>query len=400
MFRDFSATMQKLKKLAVVVTHPIQYYVPVFQQLAQYCNLRVFYTWGEDGAKTKYDPDFRKSIDWDLPLLEGYEYEFLINMSKKQGSHNYSGINNPNLVSSIEKFSPDFILIYGWAYQSHLSAIRYFKGKTPIWFRGDSHLMNSKPFWKKMVQKVLLTWVYHHIDQAFYVGKANKAYFKSFGLKEHQLTFAPHAIDNDRFGTNRSNEAQILRNELGIADNEILILFAGKLARKKSPEQLLLAFLELRMDHAHLLFVGNGELEESLKLKVESLKFKAESLKVNIHFMDFQNQSFMPVVYQACDLYCLSSQSETWGLAVNEAMACGKAILVSDKVGCAFDLVKPRENGNIYKSGDLSDFTSKLFNLVRDKTRLLEMGLQSKRIIKDWDFDTQIQQILKLIYAD
>ncbi|MET0570901.1 MAG: glycosyltransferase family 4 protein, partial [Pedobacter agri] len=329
-----------MKKLAIIITHPIQYYVPVFQLLAKECELKVFYTWGEAGAKAKYDPDFKQLIAWDLPLLEGYDFEFLTNSSKDPGSHHYGGIINPDLSEKISSFSPDAILIYGWAYKSHLSAMRYFKGKIPLWFRGDSTLLNETNGLKKILRTLLLKWVYKNINKAFYVGTANKTYFQKYGLKPDQLKFAPHAVDNERFSENKSAEACLMRENLGIGVNETLILFAGKFEKKKCPDLLLQAFLDLKMENTHLLFVGNGELEEGLRSKVKSLKLKAESLKPNIHFMDFQNQSYMPVVYQACNLFCLPSQSETWGLAVNEAMGCEKAMLVSDRVGCASDLVK------------------------------------------------------------
>ena len=186
----------KLKKLAIIITHPIQYYVPVFQILAKECNLKVFYTWGKKGVGIKYDPDFKKLISWDLPLLENYNYELVDNFARDPGSHHFNGIYNPTLISSITDFSPNAILIYGWAYKSHLNTIRYFKGKIPVWFRGDSTLLNERKGVKQLLRFLFLKWVYKNIDNALYVGSANKAYFKKFGLKESQLVFVPHAIDN------------------------------------------------------------------------------------------------------------------------------------------------------------------------------------------------------------
>ncbi|RZL41586.1 MAG: glycosyltransferase family 1 protein, partial [Pedobacter sp.] len=158
-----------MKKLAIIITHPIQYYAPVFKLLAAQCNLKVFYTWGLEGAEAKVDKGFNQKIIWDIPLLEGYEYAFLKNKAKEQGSHHFMGMKNPSIISKINNFNPDAILVYGWAYQSHLKVLRYFKGKIPIWFRGDSHLLDSKPLWKKLARKALLTWVYSYIDKAFYV---------------------------------------------------------------------------------------------------------------------------------------------------------------------------------------------------------------------------------------
>jgi glycosyltransferase involved in cell wall biosynthesis len=361
--------------------------------LAKQCQLKVFYTWGKDGVMAKQDPGFGKTIAWDLPLLEGYDYELLENISKNPGSHHGKGIINPNIINKIEKFSPNAILIYGYIYHSHFKVMRHFKGKTPIWFRGDSTLLDEKTGVKSWLKKSYLKWVYQHIDNALYVGLANKAYFKAFRVKEEQLVFAPHAVDNDRFAMDRNQEASELRQKFNIATTEILILFAGKLETKKNPEFLLRAFIELSMKEAHLLFVGNGHLEKSLKSQVSNLKSQ------NIHFIDFQNQTQMPVVYQACDLFVLPSQGpgETWGLAVNEAMACGKAILVSDKVGCAADLVQKRINGEIFQANNFADLKRKLLDMINDPIKLMEMGKVSRKLIQDWSFENQAKQILNLL---
>ncbi|KQR72685.1 glycosyltransferase family 4 protein [Pedobacter sp. Leaf176] len=385
-----------MKKLAIIITHPIQYYTPVFSLLAKQCRLKVFYTWGKLGANAKYDPDFRQIISWDIPLLDGYDYEFLINTAKAPGSNHYNGIINPDLNARVESFSPDAIFIYGWAYKSHLCALRYFKGKIPLWFRGDSTLLNESQGLKEIVRSLFLKWVYSHVDKAFYAGSANKTYFKKFGLKRKQLCFLPHAVDNERFSTPRSAEALSLRHSLNISETDLLILFAGKFEQNKNPSLLIKAFNELNINHVHLLLVGNGPMEERLKLDHQRTNFQ-NTLSSKIHFMAFQNQTQMPVVYQACDLFCLPSQSDTWGLAVNEAMACGKAILVSDKVGCASDLVKKGINGEIFESGNCADLTNKLQNLTKDKIRLIGMGRASKKIIQDWSFEAQSRQILRLL---
>jgi len=94
----------------------------------------------------------------------------------------------------------------------------------------------------------------------------------------------------------------------------------------------------------------------------------------------------MPVLYQAADLFCLPSTSETWGLSINEAMACGTAILASDSVGCAADLVKTGENGAVFRSGDENNLARNLLHLTTDKAQLVRLGRQSELIIKDWSF--------------
>ena len=377
------------KKLAIITSHPIQYYAPVFQLLAQKLEIKVFYTLGNSSLK-KYDVGFKQQIEWDIPLLEGYDYEFLENVAKDKGSHHFKGIVNPNAIERIKNYQPNAILVYGWAYSSHLKIIRHFKNKVPVYFRGDSTVLNQKSNFKNLLKRIFLTWIYQYIDVAFYVGTANKAYFRTYGLKNHQLVFAPHAIDNKRFGEIRNNEALKIRAKFSINEEDILILFAGKLEPVKNPLLLLTAFKDLKKDDVHLVFVGNGVLEKNLKIIVKELEIK------NVHFMDFQNQTQMPAIYQASNLFCLPSRSETWGLAVNEAMAAGKPILVSDKVGCAFDLVT-NHTGAIFKSGDLADLSQKLIALTKDKVILKNNGQNAFNAIQSWSFEQQVNVISKYV---
>jgi len=380
-----------MKKLAIITTHPIQYYSPVFKLLhqRQQIEIRVFYTWGE-GSMNKFDPGFGKTVQWDLPLLEGYPYEWVTNTSKNPGSSSFNGIVNPGLIQQIKSYGPDAILIYGWAYASHLKVLRHFKNKVPIIFRGDSNLLREQSGFKTLLRFALLKWIYTHVDHALYVGTNNKAYFKKYGLKEQQLNFAPHAIDNERFAQNRDEEAKALRDELGLNDKDILILFAGKFEDIKSPFLLLEAFQSINKENVHLLLVGNGALENELKLKAAG--------NPNIHFMVFQNQSYIPVVYQACDLFCLPSKSETWGLAINEAMVCQKAVLASDKVGSAIDLIIPGNNGAIFKESALADLVLQLNTLAgKKREELTSMGKSSRQIINDWNFEKQAQAIEKAV---
>jgi glycosyltransferase involved in cell wall biosynthesis len=335
------------KKLAIISSHPIQYNAPLFAMLAKEdkIDLKVFYTWGVDSIKEKYDPDFKQVIQWDIPLLEGYQYQFLENTSKDPGSHHFKGIINPDLNQEIEKWGADIIWVWGWAFDSHLKALRYFKGKKEVWFRGDSTLLDEPQgfSFKKILRRVFLNWVYRHVDKAFYVGTHNKAYFIKHGLKEKQLVYAPHAIDNDRFADPTGayiKQAIEWRKELGISENQKVILFAGKLETKKNPFFLIKLAKELPSNEFKFVFVGSGPLETDLKKQATE----------NFIFLGFQNQKIMPIVYRLADVFVLPSTGpgETWGLAINEALACDIPVIASDKCGGAIDLIKSW-NGIIVK---------------------------------------------------
>ena len=383
------------KKIAIVTTHPIQYYAPLFKLLAQQIDIKVFYTWGKDSLE-KFDPGFGKKIEWDIPLLDGYEYTFLQNNSKNPGSHHFKGIDNPTIIKEIEEYAPSAILVFGWSYSSHLKVLRYFKGKTPIYFRGDSTLLDNtnstlKDKFKLFFKKQFLRWIYSNVDKVFYVGSANKAYFEWARLDRKQLIFAPHAIDNNRFAQNYTFEVSEMKETLKIPETAIVILFAGKLEPKKNPFLLLKSFIEAKTDNLHLVFVGNGTEEKDLKeLALSSSK------KDYIHFADFQNQSLMPIWYNIADVFCLPSKGpgETWGLAVNEAMVCGKVIIISNKVGCAEDLIKVGVNGWVFESTKQPQL-KQIIEKIPKKSTLKKMGAESRQIIENWKLEITAQNILK-----
>ena len=379
-----------MKKLAIITTHPIQYYAPVFKLLNQRgnINIKVFYTWGET-ALQNYDPGFNKEVSWDIPLLNGYVYEWVKNTSPQPGSDHYKGIINPGLSKQVLRWNPDAAFVIGWAYSGHLNAIKNLSKKIPVYFRGDSTLLNEPSGIKKTLKYLFLKWVYKHCSCAFFVGTNNKLYFKKYGMKENQLFFAPHAIDNQRFMLPQQAGASELRTTLGIDSTEILILYAGKFDPVKNLPLLLKAFIRLNKNNVHLLLAGSG-IEED-KLKKIAWEYNGSE---NIHFTGFKNQSYMPLLYQAADLVCLPSKSESWGLAVNEAMACKKAVLVSDNVGCAADLVKENYNGSIFKSNDENDLVKHLALLTKSKALLKEYGENSGKMIKDWNF-TKIAEAIE-----
>ena len=370
-----------MKKLAIITTHPIQYNAPVFNMLNERGEIypKVFYTW-EKAQNGFYDQKFKQEIKWDIPLLEGYEYQFVKNISSDQGTHHRKGIVNPTLIREIETFEPDAILVYGWNFKSHYKAMRYFKGKIPVLFRGDSTLLNEKPGIKTFLRRLTLKFVYRAIDYAFYVGTNNKHYYLKHGIREKKLIFAPHAIDNERF-YDKTHEMQTRtiqwKKELGIDKEDIVILFAGKFEKIKNPVILIYAAKELQNRRFKFIFAGDGELKNEMLIASQKLN--------NILFLPFQNQSQMPVLYRLADVFALSSNSETWGLGINEAMACGKAILASNKVGGAIDLIKNGKNGYIFEAGNLSDLIQKLNNFEKQKCELF--GANSKKMVEVFNFD-------------
>lgn len=189
------------KKLAIISTHPIQYNAPLFRILAETegVSIKVFYTWSQ-AQESVSDKDFGQEIKWDIPLLDGYDWQFVTNISTKP-KQTFGGLVNPGLIPAIEQWGADALMVFGWNFSSHFKAMRHFHGRIPVWFRGDSTLLDETPSLHTFVRRMVLRYIYSHIDKAFYVGENNRRYFLAHGLRGDALIFAPHAVENSRFDT-------------------------------------------------------------------------------------------------------------------------------------------------------------------------------------------------------
>ena len=344
-------------RLAIVVSHPIQYCVPLYRSLAKRDDLeiKVFFTW-HAATGVEFDPGFEREFRWDIPLTEGYEYELVPNRSRNPGTHHFWGLRNPELVRRVMDWRPNAVQITGYAYASHLNAIRSFHRRgVPVLFRGDSHLLNEQRHglrWE--LKRFLLNRIYRQVAALLYVGKHNYDYYRAFGVPNSKLFYCPHSIEIDRFSEPNEEleaKARLWRHQLDIPDTARILLYAGKFDRVKRPIELMTAGSQLGSKFV-LLMVGNGQLEEEVQRRASETPEK-------FRILPFQNQSVMPVVYRLADIYTLPSASETWGLAVNEALASGRRVLISDRVGCAPDLVRSKLQGEVFAWNDWDDFETK-----------------------------------------
>jgi glycosyltransferase involved in cell wall biosynthesis len=347
-------------RLAIVLSHATQYYAPWFRWLRAHTRLtfRVFYL-DDSGLAQAHDEKFQTTFAWDVDLTTGYDWELVENTARHPSTLRFFGLKNPSLPARLENWAPDAILLFGYAYRTHLRLIvRARRKKMPLLFRGDSHLLGRPA--PRGLKRALLTLLYRQFAAITHVGAANHDYFRHHGVPAEKLFFAPHAVDAAHFDPalpahQRSSLA--LRVELGLPADTRIVLFAGKLIAQKQPLALLEAFLALNPPKTALLFVGDGPEKPALLARAAAARED-----VALQFLPFANQSEMPARYLLADLLVLPSHGpyETWGLAVNEAMHLGAPCLVSDEVGCARDLVTDGETGWVFRAGDPVQLCEKL----------------------------------------
>jgi glycosyltransferase involved in cell wall biosynthesis len=352
-----------MPRLAIVLSHPVQYYSPWFQWLRTHTALefRVFYLWNF-GVSEHRDPQFRTRFQWDIDLLTGYEHEFVPNIARDPGTHHFRGLDNPGLTARLAAWRPQAVLLFGYNWLSHQRAI-WWAGRRgiPLLLRGDSHLLGRER--PPLMRRLLLGFLFGRFSAFLCPGAANREYYRAFGVPESRLFFAPHAVDAARFNPQSAatrQTAEALRAELGLAGKRV-VLFAGKFHAGKQPVELLRAFVATATASDALVFVGDGELKEELYALARS------NPQHHVRFLPFANQSEMPSRYLLADIFALPSRSfyETWGLAVNEAMHLGLPCLVSDLVGCQRDLVLPGETGWVFPANDPSALAPALEQALR-----------------------------------
>jgi len=352
-----------MRRLAIVLSHPVQYYSPWFRWLRAHTLLQfqVFYLW-EFGVTAQRDPQFGTTFRWDVDLLAGYDSEFVPNVARDPGTHHFGGLDNPELTARLSSWRPGAVLLFGYNWRSHQRVVWWARRHgVPLIFRGDSHLLGRAQL--PLLRRLLLRFLYRQFAAFAYVGAANRDYFRALGVPEARLFFAPHAVNAEHFNPAdpaARAAAEKLRQELGLAGKRV-VLFAGKFSAAKQPVALLGAFLAAATPADALVFVGDGAEKDRLTALAAT---RPDAL---VRFLPFANQSEMPARYLLADIFVLPSRGhyETWGLAVNEAMHLGVPCLVSDLVGCQRDLVTPGETGWVFAADDPAALTATLHNALR-----------------------------------
>ncbi len=348
-------------RLAVVVSHPIQYYAPIFRALAKQCELHVFYTQQVTPAQQS-SAGFGVAFDWDVDLLSGYHYDFLDNLAKVPGSSHFWGSDTPEIGDRLRSGHFGALLVMGWYLKSFMQAIWAAKRLgIPLMVRGDSHLSTPRSKVKKLAKELAFPRFLRVFDAALYVGHYSREYYLHYRYPEERLFFSPHCVDNDWFRSRATPEArQHLRRKLGIDPGVTVLLFAGKLVPFKRPGDVIEAAAKCRVqgERVEVMIAGSGELEAQLREQ-------SNALGVSLHLLGFRNQTEMPEAYAAADILVLPSTGrETWGLVANEALACGTPVIVSDACGCAPDLAADGMAGRVAPFGAIEGLAAAIKDLV------------------------------------
>jgi len=381
-------------RLAILETHPIQYKAPWFRQIHEHPNLDLTVFFCMVPQPETQGTGFGVEFQWDVPLLEGYNSKVLDNVAKPPGTAHFSGCDTPGLHSIVKDGGFDAFLVNGWVVKSCIQLVWFCRRHNiPCIVRGESNAMRPRAWWKSVLHRLLLK----QYSAFLYIGSSNRDFYKCNGVSDNKLFFAPYCVENDRFANSaveaRENRAK-LRSEWGIPPDAVCFLFSGKLIAKKRPMDVLQAIDHLRGKCAsgvHVLIVGDGELGSNCK------SF-AERNSLPVTFAGFINQQQIPNAYAVSDCLVLPSDyGETWGLVVNEAMACGLPAIVSDQVGCHPDLIEQDRTGFVFPCGNIEALACAMDSICKNASRLYEMGELARDKVADYSYSNCTKGILEAL---
>jgi len=324
-------------RVAVVTSHPNRQQAGWFRALPQVVDLEVFYC--------------HRPHDTAERLLDGYAHTWLENVSATADLSQFAGCDTPEIANRLKQGRFDACVVSGWYLKSYVQAIRACaQCGIPVLARGDSQMKTPRTTARTAATYLPYRWFLNRIDAHLYVGIANRTYLRSYGVPDSKLFFAPHCIDNEHF-TREADEAwqngerQRLRGSIGAASSTIVVLLVGDLVASARGADFVRALAGRPAREMIGVVIGDGEQRHEL----EAL---ATDVNAPVRFQGCRSPREFPRWYAACDAIVLPSESEPWGLVINEAMACGLPAIVSDRVGCADDLVTP-DTGIVFPAGDV-----------------------------------------------
>jgi len=362
-------------QLGIFATHPIQYQVPWFRALAaeSWLDAQVYYAMLPDAVQQ--GAGFGVEFEWDIPLCDGYSWQLLENRASKPSLDRFRGCNVSNIDKLLSARRPHAALISGWNSFYLLQVLHACRRlRIPTLVRGDSNILAPRGIIKRGLQRMLFSRFFVFLA----VGQFNHQLYRRAGIPEKRIFFCPHFIENERFSLQTQSlvrERFELRRRWSIPGDAVCFVFVGKLMHKKRIMDFLRA-IDVASQKDKCIFglvVGAGEEKEM------ALSF-VKSRRLPVTFAGFLNQSEIVKAYVASDCLVLPSDyNETWGLVVNEAMACGIPAIVSDEVGCGPDLVKCGVTGGVFPCGNVSALSRTINDFASNGQRLESMGKTAQR---------------------
>lgn len=380
-------------RLAYLVSHPIQYQAPLLRRIAAEPDIELTVLFESDHSLHEHvDREFGRTIAWDVKLLDGYRHRFLqpLPIAAIKGGATFWRPLSGDLASTLRAGAYDALWVHGYARANHLAALALAKrlGMRTLLRDDTAKTSRKRNFLRMAAKRSAFTLIDRLVDRYLAVGTSNAQHWSDLGVPTRKIVLMPYAVDGRLFGTATSQDASNARVRLRIRDDQPIVLFSAKLIARKRPHDVLEALARLQHQagpQPTLVMAGDGDLADAVRASVADLGLR------DVRLPGFQTQTELAGLYRAAEIMVLPSEWEPWGLVVNEAMNGGCAIVASDRVGAAADLV--RDNGIVYPVGDAGALADALRRILGDRLLLERMRSRSREIIAAWSFEEDVSAL-------
>lgn len=368
-------------RLAAVISHPTQHFVPLYVELAKKNNikLKVFYI-AENGIKATYDQQFGVQVKWNTPMLEGYEYEF-VEPGKVVDDFGFFSVDSKELTKTLSEFNPNWLWLHGYSQRANWRALMAKKAHTKVLYSSDSNFgikpkKTYRSFYKKLIKRIAVRLFFKKINIFLSISPANKQYLINYGVDESQIIDSAFPVDIDRLSQQRSalNEKSVerLKQDLSIEEKAKVIIVVGKLIPRKRVADVVDALSKLKDQTIHLIVVGSGECQA--QLVAQSVK---RQLTNRVHFTGFVNQAELPRYLAAADIFVMPSEDEPYGAVVAEALPFALPIVIARAVGAVGASAIEKKNALLFNVGEVGDLVVQLDFLLSNSELMLSFSKQS-----------------------
>ncbi len=382
-------------RLAIFVTHPIQYYAPMWRGLARTPGLEpVVHFFSDVSVRGGRDVGFGVDVQWDVPLLEGYAHRFLARDGNPSRAWSMR-MSRARRVLAEGRF--DAVMVHGYTrpFERQVVVTGRRLGMRVVQ-RGeftDAVPPGGRGRLKSLLRDVYLRWFYSHVSTFCYIGNEARAHLRRFGIPDDRMFFSPYSVDTELFEAQRGRFDRVEeRRRLGIPDGDVAVLFSGKLIPRKAPLLLLEAVARIEnLERVWLILLGDGELRDEVERRGR------EVLGDRLILPGFVNQSQLGRYFVASDVFSLPSRFETWGLVVNEAMQFALPVVVGSRVLSHPDLVLPGITGLVHEDGDAAGLAAHLARLVADPGLRARMGRAAREHVAGYDTAASTRGIVRAL---
>lgn len=385
-------------KIAIVISHPVQHFCPMYASWAKVAGVQVKVFFGSNLGAVKYlDPNFKKEISWSNLYLNEFEHEFLNGDKTLQSTPT---LDAPNLNDRLTNFQPNVVVHYGYYHLLAKHARAWaIQNKIPLAYISDAEHRQQRPWWKEALKYPYLYWFFKKENLFLTVGSANEAYYTHYKVAKQKLLRMNFSIDVLSYDEAFTNKEQISKNfkaEHNIGNNDFVISVVGKLVSWKSQDDLIRLLIDLEKTQPnktfHLLIAGSGPLENEWKNLAKSVT------KNKVHFLGFVNPANLPAIYAASNVYIHPALIEPHSLSISEAIYMGSPVIVANTTGSwgEVDDVQQNKNGYVYEHGNLQQLQDCLLRMINENKQQ-EFSEYSLKISREFQRQSHQQIVTDLM---